>query len=127
MFGSVTAWFFNSVAGIKTDPRFPGMQHFILSPELYDSLTFCSAGCSSPYGDIRSKWEIKDNTFIYNVTIPANASADVYLPASNPQDITESGRQLTGIKEISSIHSADNKTCCTLESGSYSFIVKLRK
>ena len=31
MFGSVVAWFYHSLAGIKPDQSDPGMKHFILS------------------------------------------------------------------------------------------------
>jgi len=127
MFGSVTAWFFNTIAGIKIDPLSPGMQHFILSPGLLDSLTFCSASYKSSYGEITSKWETSDSTFIYNIKIPANTSADVYLPVSVPLSVTEKGTPLARINGISNVHIQNNKTCFRAESGSYSFIVSLRK
>ena len=41
MFGSVVAWFYNSLAGIKPDLSNPGMKHFYVEPVIITSLKYC--------------------------------------------------------------------------------------
>ena len=80
MFGEVNAWFFKALGGIKPDPEQPGFKNVILQPNFVTGLTYTTVKHQSPYGEIVSKWERKKKDIIYAVTIPANSSADLYLP-----------------------------------------------
>ena len=80
MFGEVSAWFFKALGGIKPDPSRPGFKNIILQPHFVTGLTFSTVSHRSPYGEIVSKWERKRKDVIYSVTIPANSTADLYLP-----------------------------------------------
>ncbi len=81
MFGSVVAWFYRSLAGIKPDTANPGMKHFYIEPKPASDLTFCKASYMSMYGEIISDWAIeKDGNFSIKVTVPANTSATIVLP-----------------------------------------------
>lgn len=73
MFGSVVAWFYNSLAGIKPDLSNPGMKHFYVEPVIITSLKYCKATYDSLYGKIRSSWKIDENGNLnLQVEIPAN-------------------------------------------------------
>lgn len=81
MFGSVVAWFYNSLAGINPDKYNPGMKHFYIAPKPTFGLNYCKASYISLYGEIVSEWEIdKEGNFKLTVTVPANTSATVILP-----------------------------------------------
>jgi len=82
MFGEVCAWFFKALGGIKPDPAQPGFKNIILQPHFVTGLTYSTVSHHSPYGEIISKWERKKKDVIYSVTVPANSTADVYLPES---------------------------------------------
>ena len=75
------------------------------------------------HGQIVSNWKRSDKDFTLHVEIPANATASVYLPATNPENITESGILL---KEANMpFRGESNKyTVVTIGSGSYNFNVK---
>jgi len=55
----------------------------------------CSTG--SPYGKIISNWKIEENQFKWEVIIPANSTATVYIPGNN---ITEGGLPIEDIIEV---------------------------
>jgi alpha-L-rhamnosidase len=80
MFGEVCAWFFKALGGIKPDPEQPGFKNIILHPNFVTGLNHANVSHHSPYGEIVSKWERKKKDIIYSVTIPANSTADLYLP-----------------------------------------------
>ena len=80
MFGEVNAWFFKALGGIKPDPAQPGFKNIILRPNFVTGLTYATVSHHSPYGEIVSKWERKRRDVIYSVTVPANSTADLYLP-----------------------------------------------
>jgi alpha-L-rhamnosidase len=80
MFGEVNAWFYKALGGLKPDPAQPGFKNIILQPHFVKGLTYATVTHHSPYGEIVSKWERRKQDIIYSVTIPANSTADLYLP-----------------------------------------------
>ncbi|MCK5457154.1 MAG: chitobiase/beta-hexosaminidase C-terminal domain-containing protein, partial [Melioribacteraceae bacterium] len=88
MFGSVTAWFFQSLGGINPDPKNPGFKHSIIKPNIIDELDFVKATYPSVYGEIRSNWELKNGEFKLHVTIPPNTTASIFVPGRNVEDVS---------------------------------------
>lgn len=81
MFGEPGAWFYKALGGIKPDPEKPGFRNIILRPCFVEGLTSVSASHTSPYGEIISKWTRNKKSVLYSVTVPANSTADLFLPA----------------------------------------------
>ena len=92
MFGSVSEWFFRSLLGINAGA--PGFQKIIIKPQPAGDLAWAKGNYESIQGIIGSRWTKEGNNFILEVTIPANTTADVWLPASANDKITESGKSL---------------------------------
>lgn len=80
MFGEIDAWFYKALGGIKPDPENPGFKNIILRPSFVDGLTYSKAVHKSPFGEIISNWTRKKKSIIYSITIPANSTADLFLP-----------------------------------------------
>ena len=80
MFGEIGGWFFKGLGGIFPDPAQPGFKNIILRPNFVAGLAHANVSHQSPYGKIVSKWERRRRDVIYSVTIPANSTADLYLP-----------------------------------------------
>jgi alpha-L-rhamnosidase len=96
MFGEVNAWFFKALGGIKPDPAQPGFKNVILRPYFVTGLTHSAFSFRSPYGEIVSKWERKKKEVVYSVTIPANSTADLYLPEGlQVKKVTLAGEKTT--------------------------------
>jgi alpha-L-rhamnosidase len=75
-------WFFRGIAGIVPDENAPGFRKIIFRPYFTAQLKNAEATCESPYGTIASKWQWKGKSFIWNIQIPANTTAVVYIPNS---------------------------------------------
>lgn len=82
MFGEIGGWFFKGLGGIFPDAARPGFKHIILRPNFVKELDHFEARHDSPYGEIISRWEWKKKTICYEVTVPANSTATLYLPDS---------------------------------------------
>ena len=129
-FGSVGRWMFNTVAGIDTEG--PGFKRIRIEPRPVlapgaGGFTYAKATYDSIYGKIISDWKIKDDKFTLNVTIPANTTATVYVPAANVESVKESGRTATQAEEVRFIQAENGKAVFAVGSGTYKFTSKLKE
>ncbi len=91
MLGHLMEWFYNDLAGIQY-PDSTGSGHFNIKPQPVGDVTFARADYASPYGTIKSDWQIKGDVFMLNVTIPTNTSARIYFPKAFSKNISEGGK-----------------------------------
>jgi len=92
-FGTVGRWFFEDLAGIQLDPAVPGFKRMVIRPRPAGDLTWARARYPSMYGPICSGWRRTGDGLLLSVTIPANTSAQVFIPTlgRSRATITESG------------------------------------
>jgi alpha-L-rhamnosidase len=96
MFGSVSEWFFRSLLGIN--PAGPGFKKIILKPQPAGDLTWAKGGYRSVHGEIKSDWKISADKFLWQVSIPPNTKALVYIPSSAAGTVTLDGKVLQSLK-----------------------------
>ncbi|RLD76694.1 MAG: hypothetical protein DRJ10_13180, partial [Bacteroidetes bacterium] len=118
MFGSVTAWFYQALGGINPDADNPGFKHIIIKPSIINELDFANINYSSVYGDITSKWELKNNDLKLTVSIPANTTASIYIPANKAENVSI---DKAGINQIGT---KNNLVHYEIPSGKYTFTSK---
>lgn len=83
MFGEISAWYYKVLGGILPDELEPGFKRIVLRPHFVSGLNFFSASHVSPYGEIKSAWKRQDSKVYYQVVIPSNSYAILYLPAGS--------------------------------------------
>ncbi|MHC4122531.1 MAG: family 78 glycoside hydrolase catalytic domain [Planctomycetota bacterium] len=127
MQGGFDAWFYSGIAGINPDVDNPGFKHIILKPQLFNELTFAKAEYDSIHGRIVSDWKIEDSKFIWNVTVPVNTTATVYIPAKDVKDVTEGGKSAIKADFVEFSRLENNRAVFLLSSGSYKFTSKLTR
>lgn len=91
MYGEIGAWFYKALAGINLDPQQPGFKNILLKPHFVKELTYVKASYHSPYGEIISAWKRVGDKVIYQVTIPANTTATLYLEHKDVPKTLSSG------------------------------------
>ncbi len=92
--GCVSEWLFTQAAGIDTDA--PGFKQIWIRPEIVapdQGFNWVKATYNSIRGPISSAWRIEKGRFELKVTVPANCTARVRVPAQDASAVTESGRQ----------------------------------
>ncbi len=95
-YGSIGAWLYQSVAGIEVDPANPGYKHSILRPQPSNGLTHATAKLQTGYGELASQWQQDNGKFEWTVTVPANTTATVHLPAKDNSKMTLDGKTIEG-------------------------------
>lgn len=124
LLGDLIIWFYENVAGIKSDADFVGFKKIIMRPLLFDKLNYVNCSYRSVHGRIISSWK-KDKSYLkWTVTVPANVIAKVYFPTSDENNITEGGKTLKEMN-IKVIDTENGGTVCEIGSGTYKFSIKL--
>ena len=124
MFGSVCAWFYQSLGGISPDPAIPGFKHAIIKPSPVSSLAFANTSYQSLYGTIKSAWKFQGDDYLLDVVIPANSSATVYVLAINGQSVTCDGDRVQNIPHLKCPRTEGKYTVYEVASGEYHFVAK---
>jgi alpha-L-rhamnosidase len=132
-FGAVMQWAFQELAGIDTYG--PGFKWLVLRPNPptpgsnpeQPAIHWVTAEYGSAHGRIASAWKRLPAGLELNVTIPANTEATVVLPAQAADEVTESGQPLTQAEGVKFLRGEGGRIALTVESGSYSFLVRADK
>ena len=74
--GAVCEWLFKEMCGINVS----GENHFVIKPQPGGHFTFASADYKSVFGEVKSGWKKENDKYTYQITIPANCTADIILP-----------------------------------------------
>ncbi|MEI6646880.1 MAG: alpha-L-rhamnosidase C-terminal domain-containing protein [bacterium] len=119
--GNLDAWLYQTLAGINYDRQQPGFKHIILRPHPVGDLTWVKAHLDSSYGRIASHWEQKGKQFIWNVTVPANTTATVYVPARSAETVTESGKPASKAEGVRFVRMEKDRAVFEVGSGKYRF------
>ena len=121
LLGDLIIWYYENLAGIKADPEIPAFRHIIMKPCVLGDLTNVDASCNSIYGKITSGWKLEDNKFKWDVTIPANTTATVYVPTLNKEEVMEGNKLASKGVCIKFIKWEDDREVFEIKSGKYSF------
>jgi alpha-L-rhamnosidase len=76
----IEEWFHEGIAGIREADGSVQYRELVIKPRMVGDLTFAEGSYISPQGLIRSEWEKKNARFDFEVEIPANTSAEVWVP-----------------------------------------------
>lgn len=87
MHSGFAAVFFESLGGIRPDPEYPGFKKTVLKPCFMPGVDWVNADYESPYGKISSHWKKSESLITWSFNIPANTSAEVWIPAADTDDI----------------------------------------
>jgi len=125
MLGDLMIWFYEDLAGIKSSDDLVGFKQIVMKPELIDGLDFVNASYESPYGTIVSNWTRKGRKFDWNISIPANTTALVSVPASSLNDIEENGKAISGNATFKVVKAENGRVVLEVGSGDYHWASKL--
>jgi alpha-L-rhamnosidase len=120
--GDLVTWLYENLAGIRPDPQQPGFKHIIMHPTPVADLTYVKASHTSPYGEISSDWKRDGDRFTWNVTVPVNTTATVYIPAKDAESVNESDRPAGETPGVKYLRMEGGAAVYEIGSGSYHFI-----
>jgi alpha-L-rhamnosidase len=122
MFGSVSEWFYKSLAGIWPEDGAVGFDRFRIEPNVPAGLEWVEASYESARGTVGSSWRLEDDLIYFDVEIPVNTTAIVQVPTRDSTSIREGGRSISEVPSIRELPATASDTKrFGLGSGRYSF------
>ncbi|MHA9741358.1 family 78 glycoside hydrolase catalytic domain [Robinsoniella peoriensis] len=82
-YGAVCGWLFAGVCGIQVEN-----DRIKIAPQPHQLLGYAKAVYQSSMGEIVSAWKYEQEQFFYEITVPANAKAEVCLPDGRHEFVT---------------------------------------
>ncbi|MGD1157745.1 MAG: family 78 glycoside hydrolase catalytic domain [Terriglobia bacterium] len=80
MMGSVDAWFYEALAGIKVEAENAGYRHFRIEPQVVGDLAWVNATVGTVRGNVTSSWTHTPGVVTLEVDVPVNSTASVSIP-----------------------------------------------
>lgn len=117
-FGCVGDWMYKNIAGINATS--PGYKSIAIRPELDDRITFAKGSLKTMYGKVISDWKIENDTMTFHIVIPANTTAEIYLPKAELKHVSEAGNLINNSEKYDAAQ-VEGKVRCKVGSGEYCF------
>lgn len=122
MFGDISAWFYKALAGLRFDSGCPGFRRAIIRPYVVGDLASAEADYHSICGRYVSSWRVAAGKLALKVSVPANTSAEVHLPAASPEQVTEGNKPLSDVCEVKILTSVAGRVVVEVGGGDYAFV-----
>jgi alpha-L-rhamnosidase len=121
LLGDLLTWYFENLAGIKSTGEEPGFKHLIMNPILISGLDSVSASHVSPYGPISSSWKINGGQFTWDISIPVNVTAEVFVPTGKPGNVFVNGQSIAEASNLKIDRMENGRLIVRVPSGHYQF------
>lgn len=122
LIGDLVIWMYEYLGGIQSDIEQPGFKHIVMKPVLIKDLKSAKATHISMYGKIKSDWKIEDGKYIWDITVPVNCYATIYIPAKSEKDVKDSSERTSKVAGVKFISMKDGRAVFEVGSGSYHFV-----
>jgi len=80
MFGSLGAWFYRALGGIRQAEASVGYRQLVIDPGIVDDLDWASASMETVQGRVSSSWSRSPGSIKLDVTVPVGTDARVLVP-----------------------------------------------
>lgn len=118
-FGAVGEYLFRMIGGISEE--IPGYQQIRIAPVIRHGLTNATTSYNSIRGKIVTSWKVTGRILDLQVTIPANTTAVVILPAKNNLEVTESAKPISKALGVRFLRMEHENAVYTIQSGNFHF------
>lgn len=124
VWGTMGEYLFSTLGGIQSET--PGYKDIRIQPVIADQLQWAKTSYRAISGEITTSWKKENDRLLLDVTIPANTTATVFVPTTDPATVIESGHPATQERGIKFLRSEPGFAVYRVESGHYSFSSKNR-
>jgi alpha-L-rhamnosidase len=121
MFGSISEWFFKWMAGIQPHSQAYGFDRIVIRPQMVSDVDWAEAQYHSVRGKIAVRWDKTPDVVRLSVVIPANTSAEIFVPCPDPALVREGDKPVKSVPEIRYQRLENGCSVYQVGSGSYLF------
>lgn len=123
LLGDFLPFCYQHLAGIRSAA--PGFKKLAMKPAFdLEEASYIKASHITPYGEVISHWTQSATSYNWDIMLPPNCSAEVWLPNENEKQITESGKGLQKAEGVTILRKEKGYTLCNIESGNYRFHIE---
>ena len=123
-YGAIGDWMYRKMVGLDTYEDGVGYKHIKVQPHIGGGFKNASAALTTNYGVASVAWKVDGTTTTMDIEIPVNTTATVYLPTTDANSVTESGKALPTIPEIKILGPENAYQKIEIGSGKYHFAMK---
>ena len=120
MFAGINASFMTDLAGIE--PLSPGYAEVGVAPVAPAGLEHVAASLQTVRGEVASSWRRSGDEFELDVTVPANATAEVTVPTRPGDEVRESGVEAGASEDVSFVRDEGAARVYRTGSGTFHFL-----
>jgi hypothetical protein len=91
-YGAVGDWMYRTIGGIAQDPAAPGYANVVFRPRPGGGISHAFEAIHTVRGEAASSWRVVPGGFELDVTVPANSTGLVYVPAGGANVVAEIGQ-----------------------------------
>lgn len=126
LLGDLLIWLFEDIAGICPDDANVAFKKIIMKPSFETGLKEVTATYASFYGTISSHWKKEGDKLVWDIHVPVNTRAIVYIPAKTPDDIKEGTSPAVTTRDVQLVKMENGKAIFEVRSGNYSFTTTIK-
>ena len=123
LLGDLLIWMYENVAGIRSDTNEVGFKKIVMKPSFDVALSYVNASYQSPYGGITSSWKKENAVLTWDISVPGNTTAVIYVPAREDADVKEGNKSAASSEGIRFVKMDNGNAVFEVGSGHYSFTV----
>ena len=124
--GNLAGWNMESLGGIRPDPANCGFKNIIIKPNVVGDLHWVECWYDSVQGRIVSRWYKRGDRLMMEIVIPANTTATIYVPTTQPDAVAESGKPASQAEGVTFLRFENGRAVFQVESGRYLFSTVLK-
>jgi alpha-L-rhamnosidase len=122
-YGAVGDWMFQNLGGLQIVE--PGYKKSRIAPLVgQGGLTHAKCSIRTPYGPLASEWKLANGELTLAVTVPANTSAEVVIPAASTEAVREGNVATVSAPGVRGAAFKDGKVTLLVGSGHYEFATR---
>ncbi len=117
----ISGYFTKAIGGILPDPERYGMKQFLIKPKLVGDLTYANTTSGSYYGRMVSNWSRMDRKGTFEIEVPPNTTAKLFLPGTTIDDIREGDQPVAQAPCVKHLGAENGCQVFAIGSGHYVF------
>ncbi len=120
-YGAVGEWMYRTLAGVSALQ--PGYKQSVVAPQPGPGIDWARMSHKTPYGTIASSWRTGPDGITMTVTVPANTTSEVHIPAPGRWAVLEGGTPASDAEGLAFVRMDNGAAVFKAGSGTYHFSV----
>ena len=122
-YGAVADWMFQHPGGLQALD--PGYKRARIAPLVgHEKLNSAHGSLRTPYGLLSSEWKRADGKLTLTVTVPANTTAEIVIPAVRAEAVREGDTPAVSASGVQAASFNDGRLTLRVGSGRYEFTTR---